>query len=64
MKAYLVVSGSLFGLLGLAHFARTVAESSRLATEPSFWLVGPGLGALGAALAVWSVKLFRQLSTP
>jgi hypothetical protein len=57
MKPYLFVTGSLFALLALAHLARTVAESNRLTTDPWFLLEGPGIGAVGAALAIWSARL-------
>lgn len=59
MKAYLLITGMLFGLLGGAHLARTVAEWRRLAAEPWFIVQGPGIGLLAAALCVWSVCLLR-----
>jgi hypothetical protein len=34
LKAYLITTGSLFGLIALAHAARTVAEAGRLAADP------------------------------
>lgn len=34
MRAYLVATGTLFGLIAVAHFARTIAESQRLASDP------------------------------
>jgi hypothetical protein len=57
MKAYLIVTGLIFGLLALAHFLRTVAEWDRLATDPWFILVGPGIGAIAAALGLWAARL-------
>ena len=59
MKAYLLTTGGLFALVALAHLARTVAESSRLRTEPEFLLEGPGLGLLAAAFALWAWRLLR-----
>jgi hypothetical protein len=44
MKAYFITTGILFGLLALAHFARTIAESTRLLADPWFILEGPGIG--------------------
>ena len=38
MKAYLMTTAILFGLLALAHLLRTIAEWSRLAVEPWFIL--------------------------
>ena len=44
MKPYLATTATLFTLLALAHFARTIAEPSRLVSDPWFWLEGPGAG--------------------
>jgi CDP-diglyceride synthetase len=60
MKAYLVTTGVLFALLALAHVARTIAEWSRLTTDPGFLIEGPGLGIVGVALALWAWKLLRR----
>jgi hypothetical protein len=57
MKAYLIVTGALFGLIAIAHIARTVAEWSRFAAEPGLILEGPGLGVVAAALSVWAWRL-------
>jgi hypothetical protein len=57
VKAYLVVTGSIFGLIALAHLARTVAESQRLGSDPWFYLEGPGLGLVAAALSLWAWRL-------
>jgi len=59
VKAYLITTGILFGLLALAHFLRTIAEWSRLAEDPWFILVGPGIGVVAAALCFWEWRLFR-----
>jgi hypothetical protein len=59
MKAYLLTTGGLFALLAVAHLARTIAESSRLTTDPGFLIEGPGLGILAAAIAFWAWRLLR-----
>jgi hypothetical protein len=59
MKAYLFTTGGLFALLALAHLARTIAESSRLRTDPGFLVEGPGIGIIAAAIAVWAWRLLR-----
>ena len=61
MKAYLITTGALFGLLASAHVWRTFAEWPRLAQDPWFMLEGPGIGAVAAALAVWAWRLHRAL---
>jgi hypothetical protein len=59
MKAYLVTTGSIFALIAVAHVLRTIAEWSRLATDPWFILEGPGLGVIAAALGLWALRLLR-----
>ena len=59
MKAYLLTTGALFAVLAMAHLARTVAESSRLTTDPGFLVEGPGIGILAAAIAIWAWRLLR-----
>jgi hypothetical protein len=41
LKAYLVIIGTIFGLIALAHLARTFAESQRMGSDPWFYLEGP-----------------------
>src|SRR3954466_5475465 len=60
MKAYLITTGTLFGILALAHIARTVAESRRLTTDAGFLLEGPGIGIVAGALSVWAWRLLRR----
>ena len=56
MKAYVTTSGSLFGLIALAHVARIFAEGTRLARDPWFLL----LTAVAAGFALWAVYLARR----
>ena len=59
MRPYLITTGLLFALLAAAHLLRTIAEWSRLATDPGFILEGPGIGLFAAALGVWAWRLLR-----
>ncbi len=59
MKAYVLTTGVVFGLLTLAHLWRIAAEGWHLLTDP--WWVGITVGA--AALSVWAWRLLR-LSRP
>jgi uncharacterized membrane protein len=58
MKAYIITTGIIFGLITVAHIMRFVMEGSRLATEPVFIL----LTLLSAALCVWAWQVLRRLS--
>jgi hypothetical protein len=64
MKPYLITTGTVFSLLAAAHLARTVAEWSRLATDPHFIVEGPGIGLLAAAFGLWAWRLLRVSATP
>jgi hypothetical protein len=53
MKAYVMITGAVFGLLTLAHIWRVIAEKPHLAREPWYVLIT----AVGAALCLWAVRL-------
>jgi len=63
MKPYLITTGSLFLLLAAAHIFRTIAEWSRLASDPGFIIEGPGIGLIAAALGLWAWRLLRLASS-
>jgi heme/copper-type cytochrome/quinol oxidase subunit 1 len=50
IKTYLITSGTVFGLIALAHIARMFAEGMRLVTEPLFVV----LTFVAAALSSWA----------
>ena len=56
MRAYVLTTGIVFGLLTLAHLWRIAAEGVQLLTSP--WWVGITVGA--AALSIWAWRLARQ----
>jgi hypothetical protein len=56
VKAYIITTGAVFGLITLAHIARVFAEGARLATEPLFVL----LTVAAAALCFWACRLLRR----
>ena len=64
MKAYLIITGALFGLLAFAHLLLTIMEWSRLAADPWFVLQGPGLGVVAAALSSWAWRLLWASARP
>jgi uncharacterized membrane protein len=53
MKAYVMTTGAVFGLITLAHIWRVIEEGSHLATEPWFIL----LTVATATLCLWAVRL-------
>jgi hypothetical protein len=57
MKAYVITSGSIFGLIVVAHIWRVIEEGAHLATSPSYIL----LTAAAAGLSLWAWRVLRLL---
>lgn len=55
MKAYVMITGALFGLLTLAHLWRIIEEGPVLATDPWYVLIT----VAAAALCLWAWRLLR-----
>lgn len=55
MKAYLITTGVIFGLITVAHILRMATEGAHL-KEPVYIL----LTLLSAALSIWAVQLLRR----
>jgi hypothetical protein len=55
MRAYIITSGTVFGLLVLAHIARLVLEGPRVMQD--FWFVT--FTVLAAALSLWAWRVLR-----
>ena len=60
MKAYLLITGALFGLLVVAHVWRAIAEWPALLHD-SGQLVEAAIGIVAAALSIWAWRLLRRL---
>jgi hypothetical protein len=59
MKPYLITTGTVFGLIVIAHIWRVFLEP-RLATDPWYIL----LTIAAAALSGWAWRLLRRLPRP
>jgi len=57
MKAYLMTTGSVFGLIVIAHVWRVVEGGPYLTTDPFFIL----LTAAAAALCLWAGRLLTLM---
>lgn len=55
MKAYVMTTGAVFGLLALIHLWRFVEEGTHLMTDP--WFIATTL--IAASLCAWAVRLLR-----
>ena len=58
MKAYLITTGTVFGLITAAHIWRAIAEGPRMAKDPVFIL----LTFLTAGLCIWACRLLLRSS--
>jgi len=58
LKAYLIITGIVFGLVTLAHVWKAFAEGPQLAKNPLFIL----LTLLAAALSSWAWWLLKRSS--
>jgi uncharacterized membrane protein len=54
MKAYVMITGAVFGLLTIAHLWRIIVER-HLATDPIFILIT----VVAASLCVWAWRVLR-----
>jgi hypothetical protein len=57
MKAYVITTGAVFGLLVLAHIWRAIEEGPALAKNP-FYIV---ITLAAAALCFWAWRVFRVM---
>ncbi len=55
MKAYIIASGTVFGLLALVHVARLFFEGLHVATDPFFLMAT----LVAAGFSVWAWRLLR-----
>ncbi|MBC8003535.1 MAG: hypothetical protein H7X97_13190 [Opitutaceae bacterium] len=58
MKAYLITTSTVFGLITIAHVWRVFVEGRHLATDPVFVL----LTFAAAGLCFWACRLLRRSS--
>jgi len=57
MKAYLVITGALFGLIAVMHLLKSIAERSAFTTDPWYYLGTSALGVVAAALSAQCTPL-------
>ena len=57
MKAYVLITGALFGLLVLVHLWRVVEEGARIVRDPWYVLIT----VVAALLFGWSLRLLREM---
>ena len=60
MKAYVMTTGAVFGLLTLAHIWRVIEEGPHLAAQP-LWVL---ITVAAAILCLWAVRLLWRPPRP
>jgi hypothetical protein len=55
MKAYLITTGTLFGVLALVHIWRVISTEPQLATDPWYVLVT----VIAVLMSFWAFALLR-----
>jgi tellurite resistance protein TehA-like permease len=60
MKAYVMTTGTVFGLLVVAHIWRVFEEGPHLAKDPSYILIT----LAAAALCLWAWRVLRLMPRP
>ena len=58
MKAYLMTTGAVFGLIVVAHLWRVIAENPALAKDPFY----VALTLAAAVLCLWACRLLRLMT--
>jgi hypothetical protein len=63
MRSYLIVTGALFGLIGLTHLARLFSGEYPLS---DLWFLGTNLvvSLIGLGFGLWALRLLRGLHAP
>ena len=56
MRAYVITSGAIFGLLAAAHVLRMAGENARLATDPAY----AAITLAAAGMCAWSWRVLRR----
>jgi hypothetical protein len=59
MRAYLVTTGSVFGLIALMHLLKAISEWKLITMRPGYFLSMAALGLVAAAFAAWAWRLLR-----
>ena len=57
MRAYVITTGIVFGLIVLAHIGRAIAEGLGLLKDPFFILTS----LMAAALSLWAWRVLRSI---
>jgi hypothetical protein len=57
MKAYLIITGALFGLIAVMHCVHAISDRAQLTTSPGEYLFKTALGLVAVGLSGWAWAL-------
>ena len=60
MKAYLITTGIIFGLIAVMHALKAVNDRALIHSNPGEFFPMAALGLLAAGLSVWAWRLLRS----
>jgi drug/metabolite transporter (DMT)-like permease len=64
MKAYLVTTGTLFGLIAVMHFLRSIEDWPHWSANRVEFLIMTLLGVVAAGLSIWAWRLLYSRGRP
>jgi hypothetical protein len=64
VKAYLIITGTVFGLIAVLHVLRAIAERQLLTTQPGSYLAMTSLTFVAAGLSLWAWLLLLRRDRP
>ena len=62
MKAYVIVTGTIFGLMGIGHSLRLFVEARP--SDPWFLWINLALSVAGVGFAIWAIQVLRVSRLP
>ena len=62
MRAYVVVTGTIFGLMGIGHLLRLFVEARP--HDPWFLGINLALSIAGVGFAIWAIQVLRKRRAP
>jgi len=60
MKAYIITTGTLFGLIAIMHLLKAIEDRQQMTTDPWSFFGMAALGLLAAGLSAWAWRLLRR----
>lgn len=63
MKAYLATTGTVFGLIAIAHLLKAINDRQSATSNPGEFFSMAALGLVAASFSIWGWRLFCRRNT-